>query len=138
MALLDTVLIIIGEIMVGVGAIADLIAAIGMNRFPNFYLRLHAATIGTIWGAFLPLIGAAFIAAGCGCLGEYRWFIAGGALITAFIVLILGPAGTHALARGTHRSGIVPVEPKIVDHLEEDESIPASEKEQERGEGGKP
>ena len=126
MAVLDTVLIIIGEIMIGIGAISDLIAAIGINRFPNFYLRLHAATIGTIWGAFLPLIGAAFVAAGCECLGDYRWFMAGGALITAFIVLILGPAGSHALARGTHRAGIVPVEPKVVDHLEEDESLPAS------------
>ncbi len=140
MTLLDIVLIVIGEIMIGIGALADLIAAIGMNRFPNFYLRLHAATIGTIWGAFLPLVGAAFVAAGCKCLGEYRWFMAGGALITAFIILILGPAGSHALARGTHRSGIVPVEPKVVDHLEEDESMPTSQETREIGEeeGGSP
>ncbi|RLG87749.1 MAG: cation:proton antiporter, partial [Thermoprotei archaeon] len=41
--MIEDVLVIIGMIMIGVGAIADLIAAIGMNRFKNFYLRLHAA-----------------------------------------------------------------------------------------------
>ncbi len=118
--MIEDVLVIIGMIMIGVGAIADLIAAIGMNRFKNFYLRLHAATIGTIWGAFVPLVGAALVATGCYCLGSYRWFVAGGAIITAFLVLILAPAGSHALARATHRSGLVKVEPCVVDHLNEE------------------
>ncbi|ABN69136.1 monovalent cation/proton antiporter, MnhG/PhaG subunit [Staphylothermus marinus F1] len=115
----EDVLVVIGMIMIGIGAVADLIAAIGMNRFKNFYLRLHAATIGTIWGAFVPLIGASLIATGCGCLGIYRWFVAGGGLVTAILILILGPAGSHALARASHRSGIVRVEPCIIDQLDE-------------------
>lgn len=112
-------LVNLGLILIGIGAVSDLIAAIGMNRFRNFYLRLHAATVGTIWGAFLPLIGASLLAAGCTGLGPYRWFMSGGALVTAILVLILAPAGSHALARATHRARIVRVEPCIADHLDE-------------------
>ena len=116
---LDWILVWIGGVMIVVGVITDLIASIGMLRFPNFFVRLHAATIGTIWGAFLPLIGAALVAAGSEFLGEYRWFMAGGAVITAFLILILAPAGSHALARAAYRSKAAKVEPKVVDHLEE-------------------
>ncbi len=116
--MIEEFMVLVGMVFIGIGAFADLVASIGINRFRNFYLRLHAATIGTIWGAFLPLIGASLLATGCHCLGEYRWFMAGGSLVTAILILILGPAGSHALARATHRSGIVRVEPCIVDHLD--------------------
>ncbi|MET1160386.1 MAG: monovalent cation/H(+) antiporter subunit G [Thermoprotei archaeon] len=101
------------------GAISDLIASIGMHRFKNFYLRLHAATIGTIWGAFVPMIGASLVAIGYEPLGIYRWFVAGAALVTAVLTLILAPAGSHALARATHRAKLVKVEPCLADHLDE-------------------
>ena len=114
------IVVYVGEILVGIGVLCDLIGAIGMLRFPNFYLRLHAATIGTIGGAFVPLIGAALMAIGSTYLGMYRWFVAGGAIVTAFLILILAPAGSHALARATHHAKVIPVQPKVVDHLEED------------------
>ena len=115
------ILVIIGEILITIGVLCDVIAAIGMLRFPNFYVRLHAATVGTIGGAFVPLIGAALIASGCEFLGGYRWFMTGGALVTAVLILILAPAGSHALARAAHKSKVAIVKPKVVDHLEEDE-----------------
>jgi multicomponent Na+:H+ antiporter subunit G len=112
-------LIYTGLALIGLGALSDLIASIGMNRFKNFYLRLHAATVGTIWGAFVPLIGASLVAAGYEELGYYRWFVAGASLVTAILVLILAPAGSHALARATHRARIARVYPCIVDELDE-------------------
>ncbi|MCC6058387.1 MAG: monovalent cation/H(+) antiporter subunit G, partial [Desulfurococcaceae archaeon] len=48
--IVDWVLIIIGQILIVIGVICDLIAAILMIRFPNFYVRLHALTIGSIGG----------------------------------------------------------------------------------------
>jgi len=113
-------IVLVGEVLVAVGVLCDVIAAIGLLRFPNFYVRLHAATVGTIGGAFVPLIGASLIAIGCEFLGGYRWFMAGSALITAILILILAPAGSHALARAAYRSRAAIVQPKIVDHLEED------------------
>lgn len=120
---IDPILVYVGEILVAIGVFCDLVGAIGLLRFPNFYLRLHAATVGTIGGAFVPLIGAALMAIGCDYLGSYRWFMAGGAVVTAFLILILAPAGSHALARATHRAKVVVVEPKLVDHLEEDRGV---------------
>ncbi len=117
--MINLALVGLGEIMVAVGVISDLIAALGMLRFPNFFVRLHAATVGTIWGAFLPLVGASLIAAGSEFLGQYRWFMSGGAIVTAILILILAPAGSHALARAAYRSKSAEVRPKSVDHLRE-------------------
>jgi hypothetical protein len=50
------IIIYLGLALIGLGALADLIASIGMHRFKNFYLRLHATTVGTIWGAVFPII----------------------------------------------------------------------------------
>ncbi|MEM2021061.1 MAG: monovalent cation/H(+) antiporter subunit G [Zestosphaera sp.] len=118
--LINQVLMIVGTGMIVVGALADLIASIGMLRFPNFFVRLHAATVGTIWGAFVPLIGAAFFAAGYSELGPYRWFVAGGAVVTAFLILLLGPVGSHALARASYKSRAAVPKPLIYDALSEE------------------
>lgn len=119
---INWLLVIVGEVLVAIGVFCDLMGALGMLRFPNFFVRLHAATVGTIGGAVVPILGAALIAAGCDFLGYYRWFMAGAALVTAILILIIAPAGSHVLARATHKSKIVPVEPKVVDMLEEEES----------------
>ncbi|NPA96762.1 MAG: cation:proton antiporter [Crenarchaeota archaeon] len=116
------VLVILGEILVSIGVFFDVVAAIGMLRFPNFFVRLHAATIGAIGGAFVPLMGVALIAAGCDFLGKYRWFIAGAAAVTGVLVLMLAPVGSHLLAKAAHESRAAVVEPKVVDFLEEDKA----------------
>jgi multicomponent Na+:H+ antiporter subunit G len=112
--------IIIGEVLVSIGVFCSLVAAIGMLRFPNFFVRLHAATIGSIGGGFVPIVGAAFIALGLDFAD--KWLFFGSLIVTAFIVMLVSPAGSHALARGTHRAKVAPVEPKVADHLEEDKS----------------
>lgn len=119
-SLLDWMLVVVGQALITIGVFCDLVASISMLRFPNFYTRLHAATVGSIGGAFVPIVGVAFIAAGSEFLGVYRWFLSGASLVIAFIELLLAGAGSHALARATHRSRVAPVQPAIVDQLEED------------------
>ncbi len=116
--------LVIGIALVVLGAIMDLIAAIGMNRFTNFYLRLHAATVGTIGGSVYPLVGLALIAL---CSDVFptlteRLYVAGIALVTAFFVALTAPVGSHVLARAAHRSGEAKhVNPEpVVDKLKED------------------
>lgn len=121
-ALVDWFLVIVGQVLITVGVFCDLVASIAMLRFPNFYTRLHAATVGSIGGAFLPIIGVALVAAGADFLGPYRWFLSGASLVIAFIELLLAGAGSHALARATHRARAAPTKPLIVDQLEEDRS----------------
>jgi multicomponent Na+:H+ antiporter subunit G len=114
------ILIIIGEVLVAIGVFCSLVAAIGMLRFPNFFVRLHAATVGSIGGGFLPIIGTGLIALGLDFAD--KWLFFGSLIVTAVIILLVSPAGSHALARATHKAKIAPVEPKVADHLEEDES----------------
>ncbi len=112
-------LVLAGEVLIAIGIFCDLMGALGMLRFPNFFVRLHAATVGTIGGAVVPLIGAALLAAGAEFLGYYRWFMAGASLVTAILIMMLAPAGSHVLARAAYRSRVAKVEPKVVDQLEE-------------------
>ena len=105
--------------LLALGAFMDLIAALGINRFKNFYLRLHALTVGVIGGAFYPLIGLGLISIGVKELGTIRFYIAGISFTSAFFVLITAPVGTHILARAAHRIGLRPT-PAIVDRLRED------------------
>ncbi|MEM4717982.1 MAG: monovalent cation/H(+) antiporter subunit G [Desulfurococcaceae archaeon] len=111
---------IIGLALISLGGLASLISSIGFHRFKNFYLRLHALTISTIWGCVYPLIGVSLYSLTIIDLGIYRYFIAGASLITALIVLFLAPAGSHAIARAVHRSKIIRVKPCIADLLNED------------------
>ncbi|RLE57403.1 MAG: cation:proton antiporter [Thermoprotei archaeon] len=111
--------LIIGGVLTVVGALCDLIGAIGLLRFPNYFVRLHAATVATIGGAVYPLFGVAIMSLACDFLGVARWFISAISFLTAIIITLTAPTGSHAVARAAHKAG-VPVHPKACDLLEED------------------
>jgi len=113
----------LGMILLIGGGIVDVLAAIGMNRFRNFYLRLHAATVGAIWGAVYPLFGLGLISLSLSALGSVRFYIAGIAFTTAIFLLLTAPVGSHAIAQGAHRSREAVPEPIVVDRLAEDEGV---------------
>lgn len=117
--MVEQVFLYIGMTLIVVGALCDLLGAIGLLRFPNFFVRLHAATVGIIGGAVYPLFGLVLMTFACDFLGYWKWLLASGSFITAIIIMITAPAGSHALARGSYRGG-VPVEPKVCDFLEEE------------------
>jgi len=119
--IIEFILAGIGFTFITIGAICDLVAAIGINRFPNFFVRLHAATIGIIGGAVIPLIGVSIVSLVSEQLGFYRFAVSGIALITALVIMIVAPTGTHILAYATHKARLAPVYPKVVDKLEERE-----------------
>lgn len=118
--MIDEIVEYVGLGLLVLGSLINLIGAIGLNRFKNFYLRLHAVTVSTIGGTFYPLLGLALISFSYRELGNWRFFMGGTLIVAAFLLLMLAPAGSHALARATHRAGIARPEPAIADHLEED------------------
>jgi len=115
---LRVVLYVLGAFLLCLGGFATLVSAIGFHRFKNFYLRLHAATVGTIWGSVYPLVGIALVAIAIEELGAYRWYISGSSIVAAIVILMLAPAGSHALARGVHRARVARVKPCIADKLD--------------------
>ncbi len=119
--LLEAAAYYIGMLLLLVGGVLDLIAAIGMNRFRNFYMRLHAATVGAIGGGFYPLVGLGLIVLTMDQFGVNRYYIAGIAFSTAIFLALTAPVGSHALAQGAHRGRVVLPEPAVVNRLLEDE-----------------
>lgn len=117
--MIDVLVFWLGFLLVILGGILDIIASIGINRFSNFYLRLHAATVGTIGGSVFPLIGVTLISLSLEIPATFKFYVAGVSLVSAAIIALISPAGTHILSRAAYKSGEVRPEPIIVDKLRE-------------------
>ncbi len=116
--MLSEIVDIIVYILLAIGVFFNLLAGLGLLRFPDVYTRLHAGTKCTTFGAI-------FICGSIILLGLKMWFQGSsdgsvlaihtaGALIA---ILITNPTGAHAIARAAHRSGVKPVG-AVVDDLE--------------------
>jgi multicomponent Na+:H+ antiporter subunit G len=108
----------IAVILLAIGAFFNILAGLGLLRFPDVYTRLHAGTKCTTFGAI-------FICGSVILLGLRMWYFGNpdgsvlaihtlGALIA---ILVTNPTGAHAIARAAHRSGVKPVG-AVVDDLE--------------------
>lgn len=80
------------------GAALCLVAALGVLRLPDFFLRMHAATKAGVVGAGLVLIGVAFAEPTIG-----MWVKV---LIAIAFLLITTPIAGHLLARAGYVAGV--------------------------------
>ncbi len=95
----------ISEILLSISALFAIIGAIGFFRFPDFYTRIHAATMVTVGGACLALASQALYTHTHPVLGpDYTIKI----LLIITFILITNPTGSHALANAAHNTGIRP------------------------------
>lgn len=92
---------IIGWVLIVGGGVFVVIGAIGLNRMPDVFTRMHATSVSDTFGAGLMLVG--------------MMVMAGISLVTAkllFLLLFLwftAPVATHALARAALLAGVKPV-----------------------------
>lgn len=104
---LDIVRSVIAWALIGSGGFFVVVSAIGINRMPDIFTRLHAASVGDTFGAALMLVG--------------MMVVAGFTLVTAKLFLLLlflwfmGPVATHAIARAALQAG---ERPKLADSVE--------------------
>ena len=91
-------------ILLGLGCLLMLVAAIGLVRFPDFYSRIHPAGKGDTLGQGLVLAGLMVAAIG---MGEEWTVWVKLALIIGFI-FVANPTATHALARAAWVTGVRP------------------------------
>jgi multicomponent Na+:H+ antiporter subunit G len=108
---------IIIYILLGIGLFFNLLAAIGLLRFPDVYTRLHAGTKCTTFGSIF-IIGSVIL------LGLKNWWLgntngsvlAFHSIIALAAILITNPTGAHAIARAAYKSGVAPIG-AVVDDL---------------------
>ena len=118
MELLLTVILHLSYLLMGIGAFCSVVGAIGMIRFPNYFVRLHASTVSVVGGGITTLLGLAFYSIAATPDVVLKYLLSSGAIIVAVFLFITSPISTHAAARASHKFGI-PVEPKVCDKLEE-------------------
>lgn len=91
----------IGSGLVALGAVATLLGAIGLLRFPDFYARTHAAAI-------TDTIGATLVILGLGLLSD-SWVTALKLSLVWVFLVITTPTAAHALADAAHSAGLKPI-----------------------------
>jgi multicomponent Na+:H+ antiporter subunit G len=77
------------------------IGAIGLIRMPDFYTRMHAASVTDTLGAGLILLGL--------MLQAGLTLVTAKLAIVGLLILFTTPTATHALARAAFLRGIKPV-----------------------------
>ncbi|MEA3292386.1 MAG: monovalent cation/H(+) antiporter subunit G [Pseudomonadota bacterium] len=82
------------------GSLLALIGSVGLLRFPDFFARLHAASVIDTLGAGLIIIGL---------LLQAGWSQSSiKLLLIAVVMFIVSPTVSHALARAARISGQTP------------------------------
>ena len=79
-----------------------LVGALGILRMPDFYTRVHAASVTDIVGSFAILLGLA-LQAGLSLVAVKLGLI-------ALLIFFTSPAATHALVKAALERGVEPLQ----------------------------
>ena len=83
------------------GGLFCLVGAAGLLRMPDFYTRVHAASVTDVVGSFALLLGLA-LQAGLTLVTVKLVFI-------ALLIFFTSPAATHALVKAARARGVEPL-----------------------------
>ena len=107
--MMDVMLDIISWIFLLGGSFFCLTGAVGLLRFPEFFSRIHAASLTDTLGASMILIGLMF---------QAGWGLALPKLILILIFsLLAGTTASHAMAKAALKSGLKPLDMQDDDDL---------------------
>lgn len=88
-------------ILLVAGGLFCLVGGLGVLRMPDFYTRMHAASVTDILGAGLVLLGL---------LLQAGWtLVAVKLLVIGLLIFFTSPAATHALAKAALGRGLEPL-----------------------------
>lgn len=88
------------SILVLIGAVLSLLSAFGIIRFPDVYLRAHAATKSATLGVLCVLTGAFLF------FLIYEGYSSMRILLAIVFVFITAPIAGHLNARAAYRTGV--------------------------------
>ncbi len=103
---------VVGAVLLLLGAVLCLAAALGLVRFPDVLSRMHAATKPQTLGLLLVVTGVAI------SLREPRTL--GLLFLIAVLQLLTAPVAAHLVGRTAHRTGQVRGDLTQPDELSED------------------
>lgn len=102
MSLFDTAIHFLSWAFIAAGSVFVVIGAVGTLRFPDFWSRLHAASITDSAGMILLITGM--------CLQAGPTLVTVKLLIIGAFLFITGPTSTHAVANAALVTGLRPPE----------------------------
>lgn len=94
---MELILAIVTAGIIVFGAFFSLVAAIGINRLPDLYTRMHAASKAGTIGSGLLLLAVGVHAADLATLSR--------ALAGFFFFVLTAPVSAHLLAKAAHQVG---------------------------------
>ncbi len=100
--MIEEIAFYIGGILLLIGALFTVIAAIGILRFPDLYTRMHAASKTGTMGAGLSFVAIAVVA--------FDGPVILRALVGFIFLILTAPVGAHLLARAACLAGYKPSE----------------------------
>jgi multicomponent Na+:H+ antiporter subunit G len=83
------------------GGVFCIVGAAGMLRMPDFYTRMHAASVIDTLGAGLILLGLV--------LQSTHWLVIAKLVALALLLFLTSPTATHALSRAAMARGLAPM-----------------------------
>jgi multicomponent Na+:H+ antiporter subunit G len=87
--------------LLSAGGFFCVVGGIGLLRMPDFYTRVHAASVNDTLGAGLVLLGLVL---------QAGWtLVAAKLVIVGLLIFFTSPAATHALAKAALGRGLQPL-----------------------------
>lgn len=83
------------------GGCLAIIGSVGTLRFPDFYTRLHAASVTDTGAVTVMLLGMALLSP--------HWLILVKLLVVFIFLFLTGPTASHAIGNAAHTAGVQPV-----------------------------
>ena len=91
----------IGGALCLLGAFLAVVGTVGVLRFPDFYTRLHAASVTDTSAATTMILGMAFM--------SNHWIVLVKLAVIWLFLLLTGPTSSHAVANAAHTAGLEPI-----------------------------
>lgn len=92
---------LVSWVLLAAGGFFCVVGGLGLNRMPEFYTRLHAASVTDTLGAGLILLGL--------ILQAGFTLVAAKLVVIGLLIFFTSPAATHAIARAARARGLAPL-----------------------------
>jgi multicomponent Na+:H+ antiporter subunit G len=98
---MQTIIDIVSWLCLLSGSLLGITGAVGLFRFPDFYTRLHAASVTDTLSLGLIILGL--------ILQANSWVMIVKLLLVLLILAYTSPTSTHALAKAARHGGLQPL-----------------------------